>query len=158
MNAELAINLWAIYDSGTGFVYGLAGRAYNIIGSDAEKLAILKSLSATDYLTTKRYQVPKRFSVSYTDGTVKEGVAFLNAVYDPHAQLFEEIFANIELELPPIPDFSDLECKSIKQMLPIDPLCVITVLYEDDDGVIRAIITDEDRAWVAQHQRVIHGI
>lgn len=158
MNSELAVNLWAIYDAGTGFVYSLAGRAYNISGSDSEKLAILKSLSATDYVSAKRYGVPKRFHINYENGVVKEGFAFLNAVHDPHAQLFEEMFENIESELPAISDFSGGECKPVKQYLPIDPLCVTTVLYEDDDGVIRAIITDEDRAWVTKHQNMIHGI
>ena len=158
MNAELVINLWAIYDASTGLVNSLAGRAYNIHGSDKEKLALLKNLSATDYVTAKRYNVPKRFKVVCPDGTEKTGVTFLNLVNNPNAQLFEDIFRNIESELPPIPDFSTSEFQHVKQKLPDDPLCIITVLYEDEVGGIRPIITDEDRVWVDQHEKRVHGI
>jgi hypothetical protein len=71
MNTELVVNLWAIYDSGTGLIYGLSGRAYCAAGSEAEKLTLLRRLSATDYITANRYEVPERFQVSYADGTVK---------------------------------------------------------------------------------------
>jgi hypothetical protein len=57
MGGELVFNLWAIYDMGVGFVYALAGKAYSANGSDADKLDVLKSLAATDYITAKRYGV-----------------------------------------------------------------------------------------------------
>jgi len=156
MNAELVVNLWAIYDSGTGLIYSLSGRAYYASGTEAEKLALLRSLSATDYITAKRYEVPDRFQVSYADGTVQRKVTTLNAVSDPNAQLFEEMFTNIESELPPIPEFSATGDQSIPQKLPNNPVCVVTVLYEDEYGNIRPIVTDNDRKWVAAQEKA-HG-
>lgn len=156
MSTELIVNLWAIYDSTSGFVYGLSGRAYNCSGTDEQKLALLKQLAATDYISAKRYEVPERFSVSYPDGSVKSKVTFLNAVSDPQAQLFEDMFKNIESELPPLPFFSESEYTTRKQKLPDDPLCVTTILYEDEQGNIQPIISDEDRAWVAEQEARLH--
>ena len=142
MSSELVVNLWAIYDSSTGFVYSVAGKVYNTFGSDKEKLLLLKSLSATDYITAKRYPLPERFVVSFTDGTTKAGVTSLNVIYDLNAQVFEEVFKAIELELPSIPNYSSLTCDYTQLKLPENPLCVTTFLYEDEFGRIRPIITD----------------
>jgi hypothetical protein len=156
MDAELIVNLWAIYDSGTGFIYGLSGRAYFVKGTETEKLSLLHRLSATDYITAKRYEVPDRFQVIYADGSVQRKVTLLQTVYDPNSQLFEEMFKNIESELSQIPDFSGEEYRSVPQQLPKDPLCVVTILYEDELGNIRPIITDEDREWLAEQVKA-HG-
>jgi hypothetical protein len=158
MNSELVVNLWAIYDANIGYVYNVAGRAYNVTGTDKEKLTFLKSLSATDYVTSKRYRVPNNFKVVFPDGSSKEGVAMLKAVYDSDPQLFEELFRHIESDLPPTLDFSGPEFKANKQKLPNDPLCVTTVLYESTEGHIRPIITDEDRSWIAQQEALIHKL
>lgn len=156
MRAELAINLWAIFDRSTGFVYGLAGKSYNVAGTDIQKLDILKALSATDHVTAKRYKVPERFSITFLDGSSESGITDLNAVYTPSAELFEDIFKNIERELPPL--FKGEDFSPIHQTIPQDPLCVTTVLYEDGVGNIRAIITDEDRAWVRVQEERMHGL
>jgi hypothetical protein len=156
MSSELVVNLWAIYDSSTGFVYSVAGKVYNTFGSDKEKLLLLKSLSATDYITAKRYPLPERFVVSFTDGTTKAGVTSLNVIYDLNAQVFEEVFKAIELELPSIPNYSSLTCDYTQLKLPENPLCVTTVLYEDEFGRIRPIITDKDREWIAWHEKSTH--
>lgn len=158
MNSEIVINLWAIFDGSTGFVYGLAGKAYNAAGTDRQKLDLLKALSATDHVTAKRYKVPDRFSVSFVDGGTKSGITYLNAVYTPSAQLFEDVFKYVEHELPPILDLSGEDYKLINQTIPQDPLCVTTVLYEDEVGNIRPIITDEDREWVKLREARIHGV
>jgi hypothetical protein len=149
---ELIINLWAYYDSETRMVYGLAGRAYNFSGSDQEKLSLLKTLSRNDYLTAKKYEVPARFVISSPDGSQATKVTYLNTVNDPNAQLFEDIFKNLESELPPLTDLTTDACNQIKQRLPLDPLCVTTVLYEDEVGKIRPIISDEDREWIKEQE------
>lgn len=157
MSEELVFNLWAIYDASTGTVYGVSGRAYSVSGTDREKLDLLKLLSRTDYVIAKRYQVSERFEIIDMDGALKTRVAFLNVVYDPQAAFFEELFKSIESELPPIPDFSSDEFRPIPQKIPEDPLCVTTVLYEDEVGNIRPIISDEDREWVYRHESRTHG-
>ena len=156
MSSELVVNLWAIYDSSTGFVYSVAGKVYNTFGSDKEKLLLLKSLSATDYITAKRYPLPERFVVSFTDGTTKAGVTSLNVIYDLNAQVFEEVFKAIELELPSIPNYSSLTCDYTQLKLPENPLCVTTVLYEDEFGRIRPIITDKHTESIARHEKSTH--
>ena len=135
------VNLWAVYDAGTGLIYALSGRAYLASGTESEKLALLQRKAATDHVTATRYEVPSRFRVSFSDRTVQEKVATLNAVTDQNAQLFEEMFRNIESGL------------AAAQKLPSNPLCITTVLYEDDAGDIRPIITDDDRKWVAAQER-----
>ena len=156
MSAEFVVNLWAIYDAGTGLVYALSGRAYLASGTENEKLALLQQRAATDYVTAKRYEVPDRFQVSFSDGTVQKKVARLNAVSDPDAQLFDEMFRNIESELPSLGNPSMPRDRSVAPKLPMNPLCVTTVLYEDNAGNIRPIITDDDRRWVAAQERA-HG-
>jgi len=156
MNTELVLNLWAIFDGSTGFVYGLAGKAYSVAGSDRQKLDLLKVLSATDHVTAKRYKVPERFSISFIGGRSESGVTYLNSVYTPDAQLFEEVFKNIEQELPPKFNISSEDYELIHQAIPKDPLCVTTVLYEDEVGNIRPIITDEDREWVRLQEEIVH--
>lgn len=152
MDAELIFNLWGLYDASTGTVYALSGRAYNVAGTDREKLDFLKRVARTDYVLAKRYPVPERFGIVYPDGQEQKGVTHLNTLYQPEAQIFEGVFQQIEAELPPLPRFSDDDFIEVPQTIPQDPLCVTTVLYEDEAGNIRPIITDEDRAWVAQQE------
>lgn len=154
--AELIINLWAIYDAGTGLVYGLAGRAYHVEGNDEHKLAILRGLARTDHVTAHRYRLPERFSVSYADGSTQKGVTKLNAVTDPNASLFEDMFKNIENALPPLMHLQGLDVEPIKQKVPDDPLCIVTTLYEDEQGNVTPIVTDGDRDWVRQ-QELLRG-
>lgn len=151
---ELIVNLWAAYDAESGFVYALSGKVYRASGDDEEKLRILKALARTDHLTAKRYQVPSRFEVSYTDGTVKKNVTSLNAISDPRANLFEEMFENLEADLPPLIFFRNNEFVEVKQRLPDAPLCLVTALYEDEEGNISPIATDADREWVRVQEQL----
>lgn len=147
MDSELVVNLWAIYDVGSGFVYALAGRAYRLAGAEDEKFAVLRHLSATDYLTARRHNVPERFQVLYDDGTSRKGVAPLHLVRDSDFVLFQELFSTLEEELPLLPDFSGDEPRTLGQKLPDAPLCLVTIVYEDDSGNTRPIVTDEDKLW-----------
>jgi hypothetical protein len=87
------------------------------------------------------------------DGT-KEKVTTLSAINDPNTHLFEEVFKNIEAELPPLPEFFGSGYKAAPQKIPNNPLCVITTLYEDEHGNIRPIVTDKDRRWIAEQEKV----
>ena len=149
---ELIVNLWAFYDADAGVVYALSGKAYSTSGEDSLKLDILKSLARTDYVTAKRYDVPSRFQVCFTDGTAKKNVTYLNAITDPNANLFEEMFRNIEAELPPLIRFSNGDLVKRTQKLPKNPLCVVTTLYENEHGNITPVVTASDREWVRQQE------
>jgi hypothetical protein len=152
--SELIINLWAIYDVDSGFVYGLSGKAYNVSGDDKFKLSVLKSLARTDHITVKRYQVPSRFQITYTDETVKNSLTQLNAINDPNANLFNDIFSNLESELPPEMRIHNGDIVDEPQKIPEDPLCVITILYEDEQGNVTPIATDSDREWVKEQENL----
>lgn len=151
---ELIVNLWAAYDAESGLVYALSGRVYIASGDDESKLRVLKSLARTDHLTAKRYQVPSRFQISYANGSVKRNVTQLNAISDPNANLFEEMFGNLEAELPPLMSIANGELEEVKQRLPENPLCVVTALYEDEQGSITPVATDADRDWVKEQERL----
>ncbi len=151
---ELIFNLWAIYDASTGLIYGLIGRSYRARGTEEEKLALLQSLALADYTCAKRYELPTRFQVVNADGSATQGVTLLSTVRDPDAQLFENMFQNIENELPPIPRFEDGHCTDVRQRIPVNPLCVTTVLYEDEAGAVRPIVSDEDVAWVKEQEEM----
>lgn len=153
---ELIANLWAIYDAESGYVYALSGKAYTVDGSDEEKLTILKSLARTDYKTAKRLQVPSRFGVQFSDGTVKANVTYLNAIADPNAELFAEVFKSLERDLPPVLCWERGELVERKQCFPESPLTVVTALYEDEQGNITPIATDADRKWVAEQEELRH--
>lgn len=154
--SELIINLWAIYDADSGLVYGLSGKVYNTSGDDRFKLDLLKSLANTDHLTAKRYQIPSRFQISYSDGTVRKNVTLLNTIHDQNANLFEEMFSNLQSELPPLTRIHNGEIIKEPQELPSEPLCVVTTLYEDEQGNITPITTDSQREWV-KVQELIRG-
>lgn len=149
-NTELVFNLWATIDGGLGYIYALAGKAYRISGTDQEKLGVLKSLAATDYTTAKRYRVPDRFAIQYTNGTEKKGYADIGTVSNPHAQLFEDIFKNLEHELPPTHHYDINGYSGCSQEIPDAPLCVTTILHEDDSGNIHPIVSQSDMEWLAE--------
>ena len=111
-------------------------------------------MARTDHLTVKRYQVPSRFKITYTDGTVKKNLTQLNAINDPNANLFEDMFANLETELPPGMRIQNGDFIDEPQKLPEDPLCVITMLYEDEQGNITPVATDSDREWVKKQENL----
>lgn len=145
---ELTANLWAFFDSTTELIYALAGRAYSLSGDHDKKLAILSELSRHDFRCAQRIRVPDRFTLQFADGTKKSGFTTPQAVGDPDSLLFEEVFCEMENELPPINDFLSGQTK--QQKFSIDPLCVRTIVFEDEAGNCRAIITDEDRQWLAE--------
>jgi hypothetical protein len=146
---ELAACLWAFMDASTQLIYALGGRAYSLAGSDAAKLQVLRELSRHDYRTVKRMRVPERLRVCYADGSKHSGVAPPSAMNDPNIMLFEDVFAEIEEALPPLPAF--VSNRPTVQRFPNDLLCVRTLVYEDAAGNCRAIVDDEDQAWL-EHQ------
>ena len=149
--AELVINLWAVCDIASGVVYNLLGRAYNVKGNDKDKLAFLHSLAATDYVNAERQPLNDRFVIVRPDGSKQRGATFLDAVHNPQSGIFEDMFEYLESNLPQLPAFTSTEVIGTPQRLPAGPLCVSTILCETATGEIRAMVTDEDKAWVADY-------
>ena len=145
--AELGVCLWAFLDLDVQLIYALAGRAYWLAGDDESKLKTLEELSRCDFQSVSRSKVPDRFAVISGDGTRRGGFATPRAVNDQNAGLFEELLANIEQQLPGVPNFRDGSL--IPTKLPADLLCVRTIVAEDAAGNCRAIVTEEDQQWLA---------
>jgi hypothetical protein len=139
---ELVFNLWYFIDTSCGYVYSMAGRGYWLTGSDTEKLATLKKLAFCDYVMAKRHRVPERFQVSMRDQTLTN-LAPVSAVSDLNANFFEELFLELEKELPPVLSFLNGEGITQKMEMPKDPLCTTTGLVEDENGKITPITTKE---------------
>jgi len=141
-DTELVFNLWAFADKDTGYVYSVSGRAYRLAGDEASKLATLKSLAFTDFNTARRLRLSDRFKVADGNETMERLAppAFVN---DPVAQFFEEVFIELEKELPPILHMHDGEITGIKQTIPTDPLSVRTIIYEDSEGNFQTTVVPD---------------
>lgn len=101
MESQIIFNLQTMYDSDCGVIYALSGKLYKLAGTELKKLGFPRSIVETDVVTAKRYKVPDRFSINNLDGDRQNGAIYTSAVRDPSAQLFEEMFKNLENELPP---------------------------------------------------------
>ena len=134
-NAEIVVNLWYVVDKDSRLVYRLMGRAYALAGTDQQKTALLKTLARTDYLTAQQFSVPKRFIVSSNTQTM-EGFCHTRTLHENSANVFEEVFARLEKELPPLIRFVAGEGQATPATLPPNPLCVTTALIEDDNGIL----------------------
>lgn len=64
---EVVANLWVCANE-EGYIFRLAGKAYVLEGTDAEKLNILRVLSATDFLSAAWIPVPENLSVTSPTG------------------------------------------------------------------------------------------
>lgn len=86
---EVVLNLWAYVDEG-GYIVRLTGRAYVMDGDDHTKLALLRSLSKTDWLAAHWEKVPANFNLVGPDGEKMVGVAHASmlSVPESHAHLF----------------------------------------------------------------------
>ena len=153
MQPEFIVNLWAFFDAGCGLVYALAGRVYCIQGTESELHGFLKQLSAADYATAKRYEIPDRFQVSTLDGEVFDKALPLQILQDPSARVFAELLRTLELELPPLPAVEGTEVRMIAQQLPESMASATTIVYEGEDGHSRAIRSREDLEWAREQER-----
>ena len=133
---EIVLNLWYVIDKGTGSAYCLLGRAYAMLGTDEEKLALLRELASTDYLMAERVKVPDNFKVVLPDGSINFGNANPGDIRENINWVFDEVFQLLESKMPPILEFSDEGGKEIKQKIPKTPLMVCTGLLEDEFGNI----------------------
>jgi hypothetical protein len=131
---EICFNLWLFVDNESRLIYCYAGKIYAMRGEDDEKLRRLRELSADDHHTVPRRKLPDRFKLILDEGEMM-GVATLSISRDSNSQFFEELFAELEKELPQQTRF--VFGGFIKTSLPVSktPLCVTTVILEDKFGI-----------------------
>jgi hypothetical protein len=143
-NPEAVLNLWAYVDEG-GYVFRLAGKAYVIDGNDDEKLSLLRRLSATDFLSCACHKVPANISVMSSDNQQIEALADRSIPSDENGPiaLFGPLMEQLAKELPTQFRSVDGEYKPFRVDLPQDPLMVMTVVLEHEDGRLVPMISEE---------------
>jgi hypothetical protein len=134
-NPEVVLNLWA-YAGADGYVLRLAGKAYVMDGNDEDNLALLRQLSAADFLSAPWQKVPANFSMTNPDGEVMKGIAHASMLADTNSQgfLFGPLMEQLAKELPEQLRSIDGDYMPFRFELPQDPLAVMTVVIEHEDG------------------------
>lgn len=133
-NEEVVANLW-VYCDEEGYIVRLAGRCYVLDGTDAEKLATLRKLGATDFLMAHWEGVPKSFAVVHPGGE-KHGAAQLCMLRDEltKSYLVGPLLESLAKALPQQLRRAGDTYAPFAMELPEAPLTVLTVVVEHDDG------------------------
>ena len=105
-------------------------------GGDNEKLALLRSLSSTDFLSVQWDKVPSNFTSTNPDGDVLHGVAYASMLSDQnsHGALFGQLIDKLGDALPEQLRRINGEYVRFRLDLPEAPLCVTTIVVEYEDG------------------------
>jgi hypothetical protein len=126
-DAEIVINLWYVQDR-EGIIYSLRARAYVGIGSDHEKLELLRRFAAIDYLIARSFSIPDAFHVHFAESGTKMPVASREAVdlFSRPLDIFEDAIRDLNDDIP----------AETRLEIPRSPLvCVTTLIDEDSDSV-----------------------
>ena len=126
---EVVFNLWWFHEEESGTVTRLAGRAYALGGTDAERVKVLQSLAATDFHIARRFEIPRNLML-VKGGLQLEGVTVPEAVPARHADLFEHVIAALEKEVTDQVHPSRSESPQFSR----DPLSITTCIIQHEDG------------------------
>jgi hypothetical protein len=143
-NPEGVLNLWAYVDEG-GYIFRIAAKAYVMDGKDDEKLSLLRRLSATDFLSCACHKVPSNISVMSSDNQEIEALADRSILSDKNGPsiLFGPLMEQLAKEMPIQLRTVEGEFKPFRIELPQDPLMVMTVVLEFEDGRLVPMISEE---------------
>jgi hypothetical protein len=135
---EIVLNLWYVCDE-QGFIYSLRARAYVAMGSEEEKLALLRRFAPLDYLIATPFPVPERFHTTVIEGDESKRMPVaLRSVVEATVgirSMFEEVFVEMEKQLP----------AQTKLSIGPNPLVCITPVLGDDDGCLKAVTSPQVR-------------
>jgi hypothetical protein len=133
---EVILNLWYIQDT-EGVIYSLRARAYVGVGSDDDKVELLRRFAEIDYLIARPFPVPEAFHVVLADSGTKLPVAYAHAVSLMNAplEIFEAAIKSLNDDIP----------AQTKLEIPRAPLVCITTLIGDDGGNLRPLVTETKR-------------
>ena len=131
----MVINLWA-YSGEDGTILRLAGKTYVMQGTDAGKLALLRQLAATDFLSVPWHKVPPSFTIQNTEFGEMEGVAHASMISDPyyHQTLFGPLIEKLAQSIPEQVRNINGGYEKFRLDLPEAPLCISTIVMENEDG------------------------
>jgi len=138
-DAELCVNTWYYLDH-FRVVMRLAAKVYALRGSDEEKLTELRRLAATDHLTATMGQVPKNFTLVLSDGQLQGAVTEEHMKTDP-TSVFEELFSQIEKDLPDLIVSVNDQYQRQPMKLPDPLLWVCTPVFETQNGSLLAMVS-----------------
>lgn len=142
-NPEVVMNLWAYAGEG-GVILRLAGKTYVMQGSDNEKLSLLRQLSATDFLCAGWEKVPPNFNFLDTDGSKMKGIAQASMITEQHyhESLFGPLIERLANSIPEQVRSIDGDYQKFRLDLPESPLCVTTVVLENEDGALVPLVSE----------------
>ena len=146
LKPEIILNLWYLQDT-NDVIYSLRARAYIGIGTDEEKLTLLRQFAQTDYLIATPFPVPERFhfqTVHLTDtfNGISEPTKKLPVTHkliidplEPSTALFEDVIKKLVSEFP----------AQTRLEIPKSPLVCVTPLMTNEDGDIVPFFTGTKR-------------
>lgn len=149
---ELVINFWFIVDIGTDICQHFYVKVYHMEGEDQFKFNLLRTLAESDYITCERQDVPDNFKVVYPNREVKGiPVHKLNELFQSRMEQFIQL---AESSLPKLLKFDPYggSHKAVKQVIPQDPLYVMTLIFENEVGEQRAFTTEENQEWIKEEK------
>ena len=79
---ELCFNLWAFADEKTSVIRRISGKPYVLDGTDIEKTALLRALSASDFLSVAQRPVPARHHIVGPAGRAMDGAVLPHQLDD----------------------------------------------------------------------------
>ncbi len=138
-DAEICVNVWHFVDE-TGMVMTLAAKAYALRGTDDQKLSILKSLAATDYLTAIQARVPEHFVLTTDEGELR-GIIPASALQMDPVPVFDQVFQKLADSLPSLLLSVEGDYQKFTAQLTEPFLWVSTAVYESPDGQLVARIS-----------------
>jgi hypothetical protein len=124
-----------VYSDEDGYVARVAGKVYVLDGNDAEKLAVLRGLAATDFLSAEWMPIPESFGVISPNGE-RLGLAQLSQLADEYTKsvlvgpMLERLAESLPQQLRQRGD----EFEPFMMKMPEAPLTVLTVVVERPDG------------------------
>jgi len=141
-NADVVANLW-VYAGEDGYVARIAGKVYVLDGTDAKKLALLRQLAATDFLSAEWVPVPENFGVISPRGE-RLRYAQLSMLSDEYSKsvlvgpLLEKLASSIPKQMRQVGD----DYEPFVMRMPETPLTVFTVVVEHVDGRLVPVVND----------------
>jgi hypothetical protein len=128
---EIILNLWFVQDR-EGIIYSLRARAYVGVGSEQDKLSLLRRFASIDYLIARPFPVPEAFHTHFPESDVIMPVAYRKPLdlFSGPLDIFEHAIRALNDEIP----------SQTKLEIPRSPLVCITTLVGDDAESIRPVI------------------
>lgn len=141
-NPEVVINLWA-YAGEDGTILRLAGKTYVMSGSDAEILALLRQLAASDFLCAVWQKVPSNFTIQHSDLGELKGAAKASMINNQnyHRNLFGPLIEMLSKSIPAQICSENGEYRPLPVDMPNAPLSVTTIVMEYEDGTLVPLIS-----------------